>query len=88
MDWEVIIHLVDPELFIVLAACWVSGYAFKQTPLVADWLIVYLVAIIGIVFVCLLRGFMPESILQGVLCGAVAVYANQLIKQTVEKRRS
>jgi predicted neutral ceramidase superfamily lipid hydrolase len=85
MEWTAIQGLIDPQLLIVVAACWVIGYILKTTPHVPDWTIVYAVAAVGIVAANSLLGWSTQSILQGVLCGAVAVYGNQVVKQTVNK---
>ncbi|MNP84130.1 hypothetical protein D3C76_1833090 [compost metagenome] len=66
---------------IVVVACWIIGYVLKQTPKVPDWTIVYGVTLVAVVFVVVMLGFNPQSILQGILCGAVAVYGNLLVKQ-------
>lgn len=81
MEWNAIVNLIDPALLIVVAACWVLGYVIKQTPKVPDWSIVYIVTVFAIVVTLLLQGLTITSVLQGILCGAVAVYSNQLIKQ-------
>lgn len=81
MEWNAIVNLIDPALIIVVAACWVIGYIIKQTPGVPDWSIVYIVTAVAIIFSVLLLGLSAATILQGVLCGAVAVYGNQLVKQ-------
>lgn len=81
MEWNAIVNLIDPALIIVVAACWVIGYIIKQTPNVPDWSIVYIVTAVSIAFAVLLLGLSATSVLQGILCGAVAVYSNQLIKQ-------
>ncbi|CAM3464456.1 phage holin family protein [Paenibacillus lupini] len=86
MTWEDIIDLIDPKLMIVVAACWVIGYMLKQTPFVPDWTIVYAVTAVAIISTCFILGFHVESVLQGVLCGAVSVYGSQLVKQTFTKR--
>lgn len=36
----------------------------------------------AIVFAVLMLGFVITSFIQGILCGAVAVYGNQLVKQS------
>lgn len=82
MEWNVILDYINAELVGVVIACWIIGYVLKQTPLIPDWTIVYLVALVAIVFACILQGFTVESVIQGILCGAVAVYGNQLVKQT------
>ncbi|TCN00869.1 holin family Hol44 protein (superfamily V) [Paenibacillus sp. BK033] len=85
MEWTAIQELIDPRLIIVVAACWVFGYILKKTPRVPDWTIVYAVAVVGTIAANSLLGWSVQSVLQGVLCGAVAVYSNQVIKQTVSK---
>ncbi|MFX3631838.1 MAG: phage holin family protein [Candidatus Pristimantibacillus sp.] len=81
MEWNAIFELIKPELFIVVAACWVIGFILKQTPQVPNWIIVYVVTAAGILIVTVMLGFNAESVLQGLLCGAVAVYGHQLVKQ-------
>lgn len=82
MEWNTIAELLDPRLIIVLAACWVLGYILKQTPKVPNWTIIYGVTIVSIVLTIWILGWGPESLIQGVLTGAVAIYGNQLVKQT------
>lgn len=81
MQWEIINGLIDARLLVVLAACWVIGYILKQTPRVPDWTIIFIVTAVSIVFVLLMLGLSVESVVQGILVGAVAVYGNQFIKQ-------
>ncbi|MFE0619724.1 phage holin family protein [Bacillus altitudinis] len=82
MEWDIIQGLIDGRLLIVLAACWVIGYVLKQTPKVPDWTIIYIVTAAAIVFVILMLGLSVENVVQGILVGAVAVFGNQLLKQT------
>lgn len=82
MEWEIINGLIDAKLIIVLAACWVIGFVLKKTPRVPDWTIIFIVTAVAIVFVLLMLGLSVESVVQGILVGAVAVYGNQLAKQT------
>ncbi len=82
MEWSAVSSFIKPESLIVVAACWAVGYALKRTPRVPDWGIIYVVTMVAVIMVCFLTGFNAESILQGILCGAVAVYGNQLVKQT------
>lgn len=81
MEWNAIMELLDPKLIIVLAMSWVVGFTLKQTPYVPDWCIIFIVSIVTIVISIWLLGWSPESLIQGVLTGAVAVYGNQLVKQ-------
>ncbi|KEQ23438.1 phage holin family protein [Paenibacillus tyrfis] len=81
MDWTNVYNMIDPKLVVVVVACWVLGYILKQTPLVPDWSIVYMVTAAAVFFVSLLIGFSAVAVMQGLMCGAVAVYGNQLVKQ-------
>lgn len=84
LDWTVITQLLDPKLSIVLASCWVLGFILKRTPRVPDWTIVYIVTIVAIGFSIWILGFGPLPLLQGFLCGTVAIYGHQIVKQTGE----
>ncbi|WP_438347285.1 phage holin family protein [Paenibacillus sp. FA6] len=81
MEWSVIFNLIDPKLFVVVAVCWVLGIMLKKTPRVADWSIVYVVTLFAVGLTIWILGFSSESVIQGILCGAFAVYGNQLVKQ-------
>ncbi|KTD88193.1 phage holin family protein [Paenibacillus etheri] len=81
MEWNVVMEFINPELMVVVVACWIIGYWLKQTPKVPDWSIVYIVTLVAIVFAVWMLGFVITSFIQGILCGAVAVYGNQLVKQ-------
>lgn len=81
MDWSTVFSLIDPKLFIVLAACWVLGIGIKRIPKIPDWTIVFIVTAFAIVITCWTLGRSPESLIQGILVGAFAVFGNQVIKQ-------
>ncbi|WP_348623631.1 phage holin family protein [Paenibacillus peoriae] len=81
MDWNNIWSLIDPKLLIVVAACWVLGTIIKKTPRVPDWCIVYIVSAVAVILTVWMIGWGPQAVLQGVLAGAFAVYANQIVKQ-------
>ncbi|WP_315370859.1 phage holin family protein [Paenibacillus xylanexedens] len=81
MDWSTVFSLIDPKLFIVLAACWVLGIAIKRIPRIPDWTIIFLITVFAILMTCWLLGWSPESLIQGILVGAVSVYGNEALKQ-------
>lgn len=85
MEWNMIYEMINPTLIIVVGFCWVIGYMLKQTPQVPDWLIVYIVTLAAVVMTICMTGFSAESIIQGVLCGAFAVYGHQIAKQSLER---
>lgn len=82
MEWNAIFQLIDPKLLIVVAACWVIGYTLKQTPRVPNWSIIYIVTAAALGLTVWLIGWGAESIIQGVLAGAFAVFGHQVVKQT------
>ncbi|QCT03275.1 hypothetical protein E6C60_2563 [Paenibacillus algicola] len=81
MEWNMIFELVDPRLLIVVAACWVIGYVLKQTPNVPNWSIIYIVVMVAIILTIGLIGWSVESVIQGILAGAFAVFGHQAVKQ-------
>ena len=85
MDWETLFALIDPSLMLVVAACWALGVILKNTPRVPDWTIVYVVTGLAVVLVVALQGLTVQAVIQGVLCGAFAVYGHQVVKQTKER---
>lgn len=80
MEWSTLLNFIDPKLLIVVAACWVLGFILKQTPAVPNWTIVFYVTLFAVVFAVWMLGSKPEIILQGILCGAVAVYGYEFTK--------
>lgn len=77
MIWQ----LIDPRLIGVVAACWIVGIMLKQTPVVPDWSIVYIVVIVAVLLSGLSLGWSAESVVQGFLAGAFAVFGHQIVKQ-------
>lgn len=84
MDWTLIFEFIDPRLLLVVVVCWCWGYILKGTPRVPDWSIVYIVTAIALGLTVWTLGLSPESIIQGILCGAFSVYGHQLLKQGKE----
>lgn len=81
MDWTMIWQLIDPKLLIVVAACWIIGSVLKQTPKVPDWSIVYIVVVVAVLLTVWMLGWSAESLIQGILAGAFAVFGHQVVKQ-------
>lgn len=77
-------ELIKPEFALVVIACIVIGFSLKSTPKIPNWSIVYILTVFAIIVCGSLTAFTAESVLQGILCAAVAVYGNQVVKQTVE----
>jgi MFS superfamily sulfate permease-like transporter len=82
MDWNVVQTFIKPEFLLVVVVAWVLGFMIRTIPKIPNWSIVFIVTLYTIVMVIFLNGLSAESIMQGILCGAVAVYGNQLVKQS------
>lgn len=82
MEWNAIFELINPALLGVVAACWVIGFAIRKIPKIPDWTIIFFVTAVAILFTLGLLGWSVESLIQGFLVGAFAVYGNQFVKQT------
>ena len=93
MDFMALIsEFVKPELLVIAVLCYILGVFLKNAAFFADKWIPFAVLVFGIVMAILYiaimldTGFIPKTILggfiQGILCAALAVFANQLYKQT------
>ncbi|WP_160679428.1 phage holin family protein [Clostridium sp. C8-1-8] len=83
MDLE---KFVPEQLMILVAALYVIGMCLKSTPKVKDWLIPWILIIIGIIgSISLQKGFTALAVFQGIVSAGLAVLSNQLIKQTVNR---
>lgn len=77
--------VLAPKLMIVVLVLILIGLALKNTPKVPDWLIVWILPVLGIVFSLGVLGLHVQSVLQGILSAGVAVLSHQLWKQTKHK---
>ena len=77
-------YILDNAL-ILIPAIYVIGAILKGTELIKDKYIPVILLPIGIVLAMLLVGFNVNGFIQGVLVTGVAVYVNQLVKQTLKE---
>lgn len=78
---EMLNEYIVEQALIVIPVLLILGYLLKNTPNVKDWLIPYVLLVIGVVFAVALIGFSPDAVIQGVLVSGAAVFGNQLYKQ-------
>lgn len=71
-----------PEMAVIVLALLVLGFIIKKTPAIPDWVIVWILPVLGMVFAVFIVGFNIHAILQGILAAGVAVLTNQLWKQS------
>lgn len=58
------------------------GFLLKSTPKVPNWLIPWLLLVLGILGGILVVGFTITGVLQGILATSITVFSHQLYKQT------
>jgi len=80
-----IIKYISDEALILIPVLYVVGMMLKNTPKVKDWLIPYILLVIGILGAISILGLSVKSVIQGILVTGATVYTNQLIKQAKNK---
>lgn len=80
-----LIQFVPEQLIIVIAVLGGVGVLLKNTPNIPDWIIPYVLMIIGVVAAISINGFSTTSILQGVIASFCSTGVNQLFKQYQKK---
>ncbi|MBY0085788.1 phage holin family protein [Brevibacillus brevis] len=80
-------YLLDDVLIVVIALL-VIGTMLKKTPLVADWLIPWLLTVSGVGLAWGVMGAISvQGTIQGILAAGIATLGHQLWKQTFDKRK-
>lgn len=78
---EFLYDYIIEQALIVVPVLLVIGQVLKNTPKMPDWLIPYILLVLGIAFTIGIMGINMQAIVQGVLVSGAAVFANQLYKQ-------
>lgn len=73
------------SLVLVVPALLIIGFALKQTPRIPDWLIVWLLPILGMVAGIFGIGATLDGVVNGLIAGGLALAANQVYKQSVKR---
>lgn len=73
------------ESLVLIPVLLILGKLFKQTPGVKDWLIPYVLLVVGVGLSLLIMGLNVDAVVQGVLVTGSAVFGHQLIKQAKTK---
>lgn len=86
MDFE---KYLIKEMLILIPVLYVLGMVIKTTPKVKDWVIPWILLVVGVVFAILVSLgtdiSIVDAVIQGILVAGVTVFANQLIVQTKYK---
>ncbi|WP_338133631.1 phage holin family protein [Clostridium tetani] len=81
-----IMEFITEQAFILVPALYVLGLMLKGTEKIKDWTIPWILLVVGILGSIALIGLNVNAVIQGILTAGVAVFGNQLIKQTTVKR--
>lgn len=72
---------IAENMYVLVVVLYVLGMLLKNTPNIKDWMIPYVLLVIGIVLALGIGGLNFESLIQGILVTGATVLANQLKKQ-------
>ncbi|SET40205.1 Phage holin family Hol44, holin superfamily V [Oceanobacillus limi] len=74
------------EAFILIPVLLIFGFFLKRTPYITNWVIPWILLILGVILSFLILGFTITAFIQGVLVVGASVLLNQLYKQTLRKK--
>lgn len=77
------VEYLNQNYLMLVPALWVLGFAIKQTPFIPNWLIIWILLIVSIIFGTIAFGFSYEGLINGVVAAGVAVLGHQMLKQTL-----
>lgn len=67
---------------------WVIGYFLKQTPIIPDWSITWILLGVSVLVSTYFFGFTADAVYNGVIAAGVAVFGHQICKQTLEAKNT
>jgi len=73
-------YIADNVLYLVPALI-IIGKFVKSVPNIANWVIPFVLLVLGVLASNLIIGFSAEATVQGVLVAGAAVFSNQIVKQ-------
>ena len=81
---EIIKSFMLEQALVLIPVLWIIGAIVKRTPFIPDWLIPYILLVLGAVGGLVTVGVSAEGVIQGILAAGAAVLGHQLVKQTGE----
>jgi hypothetical protein len=78
-------NFIMEQALVLVPVLYVIGMFLKNTPVVKDWTIPYVILGLGVLGAVAIMGLSATAVIQGVLVAGVTVFTNQLIKQTINK---
>ncbi|MBW3114453.1 MULTISPECIES: phage holin family protein [Bacillaceae] len=73
---------IDPQVTVLVPVLWVLGYALKRTPHIPDWLIIWILLLVGVGASGWTLGFDFNGIANGFIATGAAITTHQSVKQT------
>lgn len=80
-----IMEFLLEEALILIPVLLIVGKLLKRTPSIKDWLIPYVLLVLGVALSLLVMGLHVDAVVQGVLVTGAAVFGHQLLKQVKTK---
>ena len=82
-----VMDYIVSEAYILIPVLYVIGMFLKKIPNIADWLIPWILLVLGMLGGFFLADMSFGGLLQGILVAGVTVFANQLYVQTAIKSK-
>lgn len=78
-----LLNYLNQNYLMLVPALWVIGFALKQTPIIPNWTIIWILLFGSLTFGSISFGFSVEGLINGVIAAGVAVLGHQMLKQTL-----
>lgn len=85
--YQLVSKYIAPEMIIVIPILIFFSWLMKQTPNFKDWLIPYVVSIIGIIAGVVITKSVEDGFIQGILVAAVSIIIPTLYSQMRKKKQ-
>jgi hypothetical protein len=82
---EILEYIIN-EALIIIPVLWILGSFLKRTPKVQDWIIPWVLLLVGVILAVGIIGLTVDAAVQGILVAGAAVLGHQLLKQTTERK--
>ncbi|SHE78703.1 phage holin family protein [Clostridium fallax] len=80
-----ILQFVPQNIMILIPAIYILGIFLRNSPKIKNWTIPWILMVLGILGSIVIEGFSFLAIIQGIIVAGMAVFTNQIVKQTRNK---
>lgn len=74
-------QFITEDLFLLIICLWFIGIGLKRTKAIPDEAIIFILTGLGIAGAVFIKGPTPKNALLGIICAAIAVFGQNVIKQ-------